>query len=408
MDKKELTQIVADTVRGELEQRAETDKTALTQLIEDRVVDKESLDKLIKEAVYAEMAQRKWVYPATTPVPEVEKGLRFARFVCGMVKHKGDSEKALDYVTSVYGEPKALGGADFEAGGAIVPPEYSAEIIELLRAQAVVRALGAQAVPMNSGTMTMPRQTTGGTAYYIGENVNIPKSEQRFGQLSLSAKKLAALTPVSNDLIRDASPAVDVVVRNDLIAAMSLREDLAFIRDDGTENKPQGLRYWANPSNVFAANTTVNLANVTADLTKALRLIEEGNVPLLRMGWIFTPRTKGFLMSLRDANGNFAFRPEMLDGTLMTYPYRITTQIPNNLGSGSDESEVYLADFAQAVIGENTQLIVGIYEGGTYHDGTTIISGISADQTIVRTLARHDFVVRHDRAVSVITGVKWM
>jgi len=169
--------------------------------------------------------------------------------------------------------------------------EYSREIIELLRAKAVVRSLGAMSIPMNSGSLTMPKQTGSGTAYYIGENQDITPSQQTFGQIQMSAKKLAALTPISNDLIRDASPNADMLVREDLLAVMALREDLAFIRDDGTENKPKGMRYWADSNNVLprtqdsGANT---LATVTADLAKAVSLIEEANVPMTRMDWIMS------------------------------------------------------------------------------------------------------------------------
>lgn len=401
MDKDKITGIVAEVIRDEL-----TKKTAQEE--EKAASEREAVTKLVKDTIKDEMVQRKWFAPTLAPEKKVEKGLRFARFLRGMIGFKGDQEKAFEYVTEEYGDggAKALSASIFEAGGAIVPPMYSAEIIELLRPATVVRVLGAVSMPMNSGTLTIPKQTVGGTAHYVGENVNVPTSEQRFGQLSLSAKKLLTLTPISNDLIRDSSPAADVLVRNDLIAGMSAREDLAFIRDDGTGNKPKGLRHWAAAAHVYAANVTTNLVNVTADLARAIRQIEESNVPMLRLGWIFTPRIKWYLMSLRDGNGNLAFEPEMRQATLLGIPFRTSTQIPNNLGVGT-ESEIYLADFGQAIIGENTQLIVSIYEGGTYHDGTTIVSGISADQTIVTTLARHDFAIRHDQAVSVITGVTW-
>lgn len=343
---------------------------------------------------------------------KVGVGEMAGRWVRALAAGRGDPERAARYVRQNWKDDnfaKSLSESVMSEGGALVPDEYVAELIELLRARSVVRALGAVQLPMDSGSLTMPRQTGAASAGYVGENKPIPTSQPSFGQLQLSAKKLAALVPISNDLLRDSSPRVDAVVRDDLVAVMALREDLAFLRDDGTDNKPKGLRHWANANNVFPVITSGDsaLENTTATLAKAIRLIEEANVPMNRMGWVFTPRTKWFLMQQRDGNGNYAWRDDLVAGSLFGYPYQTTTQLPNNLGEG-DESEIYLADFSQAIIGENTNLLVDVSTEATYHDDEgNPISVFENDMTLMRTIARHDFGVRHDEAVSVVTGVDW-
>lgn len=390
------------------------------------VMTKQDVDKLIREIVgdaiadlrkELEQVNRRYTQgilagDAPAQPKDKEKGIMAARYLRVMASAKGNPDVALRQAKAWKDEElvKALSETVFEAGGAIVPEEYVAEIIDLLAAKAVVRSLGVETVPMNSGSMTLPFLAQGSSASYVGENQNIPKSEPRFGQLQLFAKKLAALVPISNDLLRDASPSADSIVRNDLVRSMTLREDLAFIRDDGTENKPKGMRYWADPSHVFArtkAGATATLEEITIDLGKAVRLVEEADVAMQRCGWIMTPRTKWRLMLLRDANGNLVFKPEMDRGTLLTYPFKTTTQIPNNLGGGN-ESEVYFADFSGLVIGENTQLLIDVFPGGAYHDGTNVVSGISADQTVMRAIARHDFGARYrGKEIAVITSVDW-
>jgi len=262
---------------------------------------------------------------------------------------------------------------------------------------------------MNSGSLTMPYLSSGSSAAYVGENNNISKSEPEFGQLQLSAKKLAGLVPISNDLLRDSSPNVDNIVRDDMVQTLGLREDLAFIRDDGTENKPKGMRHWADT--VRDRTTDGALANVVTDLSTAVRTLEQNDVDLVRGGWAMSPRTKWHLMSLLDGNGNYVFRGEMLGGNLMTFPFQVTTQIPNNLAdlatSGTDFSELYFADFNSLIIGENTQLLVDVFPGGAYHDGSNVVSGISSDQTVMRILARHDFGARHRGKEIVVTLVDW-
>lgn len=346
-----------------------------------------------------------------------DMGLSAARFIRALAAGKGDPERAAKYVKQNWKQTaeiealaKALNESTLAEGGALVPTEYVAEVIELLRGRAVVRSLGAVSLPMNSGSLTMPKLTGGATASYIGESQNIPKTQQATGQLQLSAKKLAALVPISNDLLRDASPNADNLVRDDLVSTMALREDLAFIRDDGTQNKPKGMRYWAPATNVVnrtqdaGANT---LATVTADLAAAVNRLESADVRFIRPGWVMTPRTKWYLWQLRDANGNQVFRDEINQGRLLTFPFRTTTQVPNNLGVAGDESELYLADFADMIIGENTELIIDVSTEAAYHDGTNVVAAFSRDETVIRAIARHDFGARHDESITVITALDW-
>lgn len=310
------------------------------------------------------------------------------------------------------GRQKALAAGDAASGGFLVPEEYSTELIEFLRARSVVRRMGAVSIPISgAGTLNIPKLTSGSTAAYIGENVNIGKSEQQFGQLKLSFKKLAVLTPISNDLIRYSSPGADQVVRQDLVEGMRVKEDEKFIRGDGTDGAPKGLLNWATGSNKIAANGTVNLSNTFEDLGKLVLALQEGNVPMTTPGWIWAPRTEQFLQTALNANGVPAFRDEMQGGTLWGFPYANTTSIPITLdttGAGSDdESEIYFVDFGQAIIGESADLQVSASDTAAYHDGSNVIAAYSQDQTVIRAIAEHDFGMRHSEAISVLTGVDW-
>ena len=77
--------------------------------------------------------------------------------------------------------------------------------------------------------MTLPRQASPATASYGTENSQIAASQQSLKQIVASFKKLTALVPISNDLMRYADPAIDAMVRDDLVEVIALREDLAFM-----------------------------------------------------------------------------------------------------------------------------------------------------------------------------------
>ncbi len=302
---------------------------------------------------------------------------------------------------------KDMTAGNMDQGGALVPIQFSTDFIELLRPMAVMRDLGIPTLPTPTGSLRIPKLTSGVNAYYIGELENITKSSPTTGQLMLAYKKLAALVPMSNDLLRYSSPGADTLVRNDSARSISQREDQAFIRDDGTGAAPKGLRHWINQANVVAANGTVNVDNVTVDLGKCIERLMEANVPILRGAWLLGPRAWRYLTTVRITNGPYAFRDEMVNnGTLWGWPYRVTTQIPRNLGSGSD-SEVYFFEVDNCVIGEAMTMSVDASNVAAYEDGGTVKAAFSRDETVVRVISEHDFGLRHDLAATVLTGVTW-
>ena len=302
---------------------------------------------------------------------------------------------------------KALAAGDATAGGFLVPPQYSQEVIEFLRARAVIRRLGARVLPMPTGTVKIPKLSGGATAYYLGENTNATTSQPTTAQLTLSFKKLITMVPVSNDLLRYSSPGADSIVRDDTVNAMRVREDSAFIRDTGSDQAPKGLRHWAHADNILEATATVSVQNTFTDLGLLLQKLLDANIPMISPAWIMAPRTEQFLMTLINSQGNPVFRPELIMGRLWGFPYGVTTGVPTNVGTGSNKSEIYLADMAQVIIGEAMNLIVDASPDAAYHDGTTVQAAYSLDQTIVRAIAEHDLGLRHDKAVAVLTQVSW-
>ena len=303
-------------------------------------------------------------------------------------------------------EAKSLTAGTLADGGALVSDEFVPELIELLRAMSVVRTAGPRVLDMPSGSLTMPRQTAAATASYTGEVTNITSSQQTLDQIQLTGRKLAALTPVSNDLLRQSNPSADQMVRDDLVRVMALREDLAFLRGDGTQNTPKGLLNQTAAANKF--NSTGNtLANILSDLGKMMEKLEGANVPVMNPVWFMTSRSKNHLSTLTEGVGRYFFNDEILRGQLRGSPIGMSNQIPNNLGGGNNESEVYLVEPSEMIIGDVFSMELEVFPGGAFHDGANVISGISTDQTVIRALSKHDFALRHPEACAVLEAVQW-
>lgn len=346
-------------------------------------------------------------------------GAKVARMVRALAAAQGDHRRAAQLALDRgYGEEVAasLNILDSAAGGVLVPANLSSEVIELLRPQAVVRRMGARSMPLQNGNLTIPRLKGGAMVGYIGSDTDAPVTGQKFDDLKLVSKKMAALVPISNDLLSysGVSPNVDRMVVQDLTSALAAREDKAFIRDDGSSNTPKGLRFWAQPSNVIAApdlsavsDAGAIIAHIDLALNALILLLENADANLVSPGWMCSPRTYRFLESLRDAKGNKAF-PELADGKLKGYPLARTTQIPSNLGASGKESELYFVDFADCFIGEDETLLIDYSKEATYVDGDgKTISAFQRDQTLIRVISKHDFGPRHVESIAIMEKLTW-
>lgn len=378
-----------------------------------------------------------------------EKSLLLGGVTKMIGRSNGDIFNARKHSEAVYGEnhpvTKALNVSTGSAGGFLVPPDVMNEVIPLLRAQSVVRAAGPRNIAMPRGTMTLPGQNSAATAFYGSENQPIAGSQPSVGNIVASYKKLTAFVPVTNDMMRYADPAIDAFVRDDLVAVIGLREDLAFLLGDGTQNTPKGYLAFANgwvqrnggtvgnwltssvstlainavdPANSTGGNfitSTANytLATVAAELGGAVNRLDTANVRARSRAWFMNPRSYNYLYNVQNSLGVYVFRDELNNGTLMKYPVYTTTQIGTNYwdaaGTNKDLSFVMLVEMTEDIVLDSMQLELAVFREGSYLDpvsGATV-SAMTNDQTVIRAIAEHDHQMRHDAAVAIIQGVRW-
>lgn len=350
---------------------------------------------------------------ATVPAQPVEKGLRFARMTrivaaAGGIAHVAHQIAEANGDSGLFANQNMGSGA---AGGFLVPEDVSAEVIELLRPASVVMAMGPRVVPMPNGNLTTNRRATGATFSYGGEQQDAPATGVTFGQVKLSAKKLSGIIPISNDLLRSSSTAVDRLIRDDAVADAALIMDRNFLRGAGTDYQPKGLRYQHTgtsfaATHVLVMTATPDLAKVTTDLGRLELALGNANVVYTGAHWVTSPRVAMYLMNLRDGNGNYAF-PEVQDGMLRKKPLHITTEIPDNLGGGT-ESELMLVHPTHVMVGEHMGIEIAMSTEAAYKDASgTMQAAFSRDETLMRMIMQHDIGLRHLAAVAILTGVTW-
>ncbi|MBL4769337.1 MAG: phage major capsid protein [Rhodobacteraceae bacterium] len=301
---------------------------------------------------------------------------------------------------------KAMGYSTLAAGGAMVPMAYMQEMIEILRARNVVRSAGATQLPIPRGTLTMNREASSGTSSYVGELASVNASQGTLEQIQLLARKLMSITAVSNELMRSADPSVDQYIRNSMLLGAANREDLAFIRGDGALGTPTGLRHSGSPGQISASASGTTLDTILSDLEDLFQDLSAANIAMERPAFFMNPRSYYAMMFSRDASGDgLLLRQEVSAGRIFGVPIFTTTQIPINLGGGS-ESELYLADMSQVIIGDALQPEVQVYDSAAYlNTGGVLTSAVSTDSTVIRMKQEHDIVLLHPEAVAIKTAV---
>lgn len=402
---------------------------------------KEAQDMAVKSAQPApgQSATDKVAAAPETDAYVKDKSLMVGAFAKMLALGKGSVFDAGRSAQAIYGEShpvtKALVTSTPSAGGYIVPPAYMAEIIEMLRTRTAVRSAGPRNIPMPRGNMTIPAQLASASAAYSGEDTPIATSQPSFAKKVASFKKLTALVPVSNDMLRYADPAIDAFVRDDLVKVMALREDTAFLTGDGAGSSPLGYLSFANAwaaasggtAGVFSqvANSTLavggnfitateayTLATVANELAGAVNRLDVANVPDDKRTWFMNARTFNYLFSLMNSLGVYVYRDELAKGTLLGYPIKKSNQIGtgywNADGSKKTGSLIFLVEMTEDMIFDSMQLELAVSADGSYVDaGGNRQSAFQNDETLIRAISEHDHLMRHDAAVAVIQDVQW-
>lgn len=344
--------------------------------------------------------------------PELKQyeGAKMARLAMSIAAGKGDLQLAEQFAAKEIGDADVAMAISTAAGsgGALVPENFHSEVIELLRPRTVIRRLGARSVPLPNGNLTMPRMAGGATSNYVGEGADAKATGANLDDVKLSAKTMITIVPMSNQLIGNAGYNVEQLVLGDMLSAMAVREDKAFLRDDGTDNTPTGFKAVATAaSRTKAWSGTATLEAIDAFLDGLILMLMASDSLMINPGWALSPRSYMKLFGLRDGNGNKVY-PELAQGLLKGYPIAHTNTIPANLGTGTNESEIYFADFNDVVIGEQDNMTMDFSREASYVDSTgSIVTAFSRNQSVLRLVANHDIGFRHPEGLALGTGVTW-
>ena len=281
-----------------------------------------------------------------------------SRYISPLDKAKelGFGDEVQDLIT------KATLGTTTDGGFAsklVAENRLVGEFVDMLRAATVFDQLsGFRAVPFNS---KIPSQLTGGTASWVGEGAPKPLTNPTYGEVEIKEHKLAAITVYTQELMRRSDPAVDILVRDDLIEASKTLIDSTFLDAVAASAvRPAGVLNAV----VATANTGTTAEAYEADLMALIDSFVTANLSLDGAYIIMSETRAAQISLLRDALGNTYFQGMSLRGTrtLMGIPV-ITSQTVGN--------KIILVKTSEILLAQDGGVDVSYSDQATLVDGST-------------------------------------
>jgi len=308
------------------------------------------------------------------------------------IRNLVDTRKALSFYTakSVSLIGKASNVTTGTAGGNIANPAYGDQFINIANQYGIARKMcDIQFVPGKS--LAFPKETTGITSYIIGEAASLTASQPVFAQVTLTPKKIATITPVTNELLKDASYPVLPILTQMAAKEFARQEDTQLFTGSGTFT---GITNTAGINTVTASATgiitsTTVKAVLGDDIRDMITAVESQNTNWVDgAGFYMHASVKGVISKLKDSQGNYIFNqgsPNLgFPDTLFGYPVYTTNALTSTSTTTSGTKYIVFGNLKNVMMGDRMELELFHGLEGTVGSDNLLAQDMSAFRFIER------------------------
>src|ERR1700735_5680286 len=253
----------------------------------------------------------------------------------------------------------------------VVFTEYGGELIEILRNQAMVIAMGARTLTGLSSPIAFARQLTDAVAQWIAENPTagtLAGSNPTTDLVTLSPHTLMASSAYSRQLLVQSSIDVEAFVRSSIAAAHALAVDLAAIHGTRNNSQPLGIYNQVGVGTTdFTAGTggpygnTGNTISYAGCINMEVK-VANANALLGTLGYMTTPSIAGDAKNTLKfpgaaiAQGGPLWEGQLQNGQMNGYRAIATNQgsktsAANGAASGGTNHGLIYGNWADVLIG---------------------------------------------------------
>lgn len=309
------------------------------------------------------------------------------------------AKKAFPYSKALHNvlQTKALNEGTPSDGGFTVPLAFSGEYIDALVANTLIDKLNIRKVPLVHGNLSIPRMDTTSSVSWVGEISSAGSTQPTFGEVNMKAKKLKAVTAISNTLLNDSGVNLEGWIAEDLMRKTRIALDNALLNGTGTQYQPLGL---ANNSEVqTSGGSTTALALTTPN--DMVALLQQANVKLENVHWLLNPIGESWLRNKAFTSGPFAWSDEMArTGKLRGFDFHSSSTVKYTpaAGGASAYADFWLGDFAEMMFGVARDISIEMSREGSFTSGGAIVNAFDQDLTLIRLITECDFACRQPKA----------
>lgn len=382
------------------------------------------------DAATAKPVEIKGIEPVRAPAvikveKPLEKGIAFARYAKSLAAARGSRSEALSIAKHCYPDDAKLhhvlkaavnAGTTTDAAWAKPLAEYqqfTQDFVEFLRPQTIIGRFGTNGIPALRQVpfnIRIPAAGKPGEASWVGEGQAKPVVAHAFSTIEFGHAKIAAISVLTDELVRFSNPSADALVRNTLAESVIACMDKDFV--DPAKKLVAGV----SPASITngAANTIVSTGNAEKDIEKAFGAFITANLSPATGTWIMSSTTALALSMIRNPLGQKQYPDiNLLGGNLAGLPVVVSQYVGDQLIL-VNASDIYLADDGQVVIDASREASLEMAgaadvkgNSGTGVGGASMVSMFQTNSVAIRAERWINWQRRRPEAVAVITGVKY-
>jgi len=229
--------------------------------------------------------------------------------------------------------------ADPTAGGYLVGDTYRADLfIEALRATSVAMQAGARSLPGLVGNLSIPKQSAASTFYWLSEGEAVTSSDLTIASISMTPRTIGGSVPMTRRLLLQSSPAIETLVRQDLIIGAALSIDDAVFEGDGVK-EPLGI---VNTTGCNTQAVGTDGSPTFAEMVGFETEVETDNALAGSLAYVTTPAVRGKLKTTSKDTGS-GMMIMGSDGSVNGYPVHVSTRL--------DQHRIIFGNFSDVLVG---------------------------------------------------------
>jgi len=371
---------------------------------------------------------------------KLEPGIEFARYAMCQLATKGNAEQAFRLAERHYPQNerivKALkfqaeGGkfehimkATVEAGTTLdatwAAPlvdyqNFAGDFVEFLRPQTIIGQFGQSGVPDLNRipfNVRIAGQTSGGSAYWVGEGAPKPLTAFDFTATELRWAKAATIAVLTEELIRFSNPSAERLVRDALAGAVVGLLDTDFI------NPAKAAVSNVSPASILNGATAIpstggtDAEAVRCDLQALWAPFITARNPPRTAVYIMNSTTALAASLMTNPLGQREFPGlTMSGGTFNNIPTIVSDYVPDGVVALVNARDVWLADDGQVTIDASREASLQMLDNPTNNSAagtaTSMVSMFQTNSVAFRAERYINWARRRDSGVAYLTGVNW-